>query len=138
MLKNPFARAKKLSMPTKPGKSSENNKKNLGNGSHQDQSLLIEENNYLKGILATQNRPCIYCGLKDMSKCARGFPGCSRADDLFIGEEVFFKHIIGMSVWQFFVWRIKKLCMRPTILIICLPIMVGLVLFAAIKIIKSG
>jgi hypothetical protein len=47
---------------------------------------LQKENDRLKIILAKSKEDCIYCGLKsvDMNKCASGFPGCARADDLLI------------------------------------------------------
>lgn len=40
----------------------------------------------LRGIIAESDLPCLYCKLakKDILKCASGFPGCGRADDLLI------------------------------------------------------
>lgn len=51
---------------------------------------LIKENNALKRILARSAEPCIYCKLSaaDMNKCASGFPGCARADDYGLDDEV--------------------------------------------------
>lgn len=45
---------------------------------------LEKENNTLRRLLANSNADCPYCGLpaSDMAKCAHGFPGCSRADDM--------------------------------------------------------
>lgn len=45
---------------------------------------LERENNSLRKYLATSKADCPYCGLPaaDMAKCAHGFPGCGRADDL--------------------------------------------------------
>lgn len=42
------------------------------------------ENERLRGIIAKSTLPCLYCGLPgdEMIKCALGFPGCGRADDL--------------------------------------------------------
>jgi hypothetical protein len=37
-----------------------------------------------RGAVARGNGDCVYCGLSkdDMIKCAHGFPGCGRADDI--------------------------------------------------------
>lgn len=43
---------------------------------------LETENNRLRAMLAKAPTPCVYCGIEDMTRCERGFPGCSRADDL--------------------------------------------------------
>jgi hypothetical protein len=42
------------------------------------------ENTRLRAALATSKDPCVYCSLPadEMAKCASGFPGCGRADDL--------------------------------------------------------
>ena len=48
----------------------------------QSREQLTAENSKLRGILARADVPCIYCGLADMSQCARGFPGCARMDDI--------------------------------------------------------
>lgn len=47
---------------------------------------LQRENDMLRGIIAESDLPCLYCKLakKDILKCASGFPGCGRADDLLI------------------------------------------------------
>lgn len=64
----------------------------------QQQSTAMEalgrENNTIKMILAKQAIPCLYCGLEDMSKCAKGFPGCAKADDLICGEEEHGRYLI--------------------------------------------
>jgi len=51
-------------------------------------SEIEAENDKLRFLLAKSQEPCIYCNLSksDMSKCPSGFPGCSRADDLMLGE----------------------------------------------------
>jgi hypothetical protein len=45
---------------------------------------IREENDKLRALLAWGTDPCIYCGLRasDMHKCASGFPGCARSDDM--------------------------------------------------------
>lgn len=45
---------------------------------------LREENDKMRALLAYGSDPCVYCGLTkaDMAKCAHGFPGCGRADDM--------------------------------------------------------
>jgi hypothetical protein len=45
---------------------------------------LAAENDRLRRLLASSNADCPYCGLPaaDMAKCASGFPGCGRADDM--------------------------------------------------------
>lgn len=45
-----------------------------------------KENDILRGIAATI-MPCHYCGVNEIAKCPRGFPGCGLADDLFCAEE---------------------------------------------------
>jgi hypothetical protein len=49
---------------------------------------LEEDNDKLRYLLAKSKADCPYCGLsaEDLSKCAHGFPGCSRADDLMLGD----------------------------------------------------
>ena len=49
-------------------------------------SILEKENDKLRFIIADSDLDCIYCGLKkcEMLKCASGFPGCGRADDLMV------------------------------------------------------
>lgn len=49
---------------------------------------LMAENQVLRIKLAKSDADCIYCGLPsvDMGKCALGFPGCGRADDLVLSE----------------------------------------------------
>ena len=47
---------------------------------------LSVENDKLRVLLATSNANCAFCGLPaaEMAKCASGFPGCSRADDMIL------------------------------------------------------
>lgn len=47
---------------------------------------LSAENDKLRVLLATSNANCAFCGLPaaEMAKCASGFPGCSRADDMIL------------------------------------------------------
>ncbi|MGC8517929.1 MAG: hypothetical protein ACP5P4_05290 [Steroidobacteraceae bacterium] len=47
-------------------------------------SRLVRENDFLRARVVTSDKECIYCGLgsADMAKCAQGFPGCVRADDM--------------------------------------------------------
>lgn len=42
------------------------------------------ENDTMRGLLANSALDCVYCGLPvaDIGKCASGFPGCARADDM--------------------------------------------------------
>lgn len=56
---------------------------------------LKAENSTLRTLVAVQQSPCIYCGLTEMAKCASGFPGCARADDLICGEDEAFKAVVG-------------------------------------------
>lgn len=44
------------------------------------------ENETLRTLVAGVRIPCHYCGLDDMARCARGFPGCPLADDLILGQ----------------------------------------------------
>jgi hypothetical protein len=50
---------------------------------------LRKDNDQLRSFIAKSPLPCPYCGLaaEDMSRCASGFPGCGRADDLLASEE---------------------------------------------------
>ena len=45
---------------------------------------LQRENDILRAMIAKGPMDCVYCGLPaaDMNKCASGFPGCGRADDM--------------------------------------------------------
>ncbi len=56
---------------------------------------LRAENTHLRTLVAVQATPCVYCGLTEMAKCTRGFPGCARADDLICGEEEAFKAVVS-------------------------------------------
>lgn len=50
---------------------------------------LIEENDKLRGLLAKGDKDCAYCGLKaeEIGRCASGFPGCARMDDIINHQE---------------------------------------------------
>ena len=45
---------------------------------------LRAENDKLRGLLAKGGKDCAYCGLpaEDIARCASGFPGCARMDDI--------------------------------------------------------
>lgn len=58
---------------------------------------LIAENNAIKNLLAKCSTTCIYCGLEDMSKCARGFPGCAKADDIMCGEDEALRDLLAAN-----------------------------------------
>jgi hypothetical protein len=56
----------------------------------QTNTKLDAENTTLRGVIAAKpDAPCVYCGLEDMSRCRRGFPGCAKADDMICAEEQF-------------------------------------------------
>lgn len=55
---------------------------------------LRAENSTLRTLVAVQPTPCVYCGLTEMAKCASGFPGCARADDMICGEDETFKAVV--------------------------------------------
>lgn len=50
---------------------------------------LTKENDTLRGLVANGQGDCVYCQLPavDMAKCARGFPGCARMDDMLAAPE---------------------------------------------------
>lgn len=50
---------------------------------------LETENNKLRSMLAKSSADCPYCGLPaaDIARCAHGFPGCGRADDMLIESD---------------------------------------------------
>ena len=50
-------------------------------------------NDILLGIVAKAKIPCVYCGMDDISRCERGFPGCAQADDLMAGQDETFKRV---------------------------------------------
>lgn len=56
---------------------------------------LRAENSAMRTVLAKSPIPCVYCGLDDMSRCERGFPGCARADDIICGEDEAFKQVLA-------------------------------------------
>lgn len=45
---------------------------------------LSDENDRLRGLLASGRGPCAYCDLpaERINECGYGFPGCPRADDI--------------------------------------------------------
>ncbi len=49
-----------------------------------ERDRLSKENDHMRGLLSHGSDPCIYCGLRasEMGRCARGFPGCARGDDM--------------------------------------------------------
>lgn len=47
---------------------------------------IWKENNTLRALLPKLEAPCAYCGDSDISKCKLGFPGCSQADDMLVGD----------------------------------------------------
>ncbi len=51
---------------------------------------MRDENDKLRVIIAKSELPCLYCKLdrSDMAKCRSGFPGCARADDLMLGDDL--------------------------------------------------
>lgn len=54
----------------------------------EENARLRADNDTLRGLLGNSALPCPYCGLaaEDQSKCARGFPGCARADDQMLSK----------------------------------------------------
>lgn len=48
---------------------------------------LQRENDTLRLLIPLLGVPCVYCGLKNMAECKLGFPGCSQADDVMVGED---------------------------------------------------
>lgn len=47
---------------------------------------LRRENDFLR-VLATKIMPCHYCGVKEISLCPHGFPGCALMDDILCAED---------------------------------------------------
>lgn len=50
---------------------------------------LARENDRLCALLGSSAKDCMYCGLPatEQAKCARGFPGCARADDQMLSAQ---------------------------------------------------
>jgi hypothetical protein len=48
---------------------------------------LTRENDCLRAI-AAKIMPCHYCGVDEVAKCPRGFPGCALMDDYQGGEDM--------------------------------------------------
>lgn len=63
--------------------------RNRATGAEQEQHRHRKENDILRGLVAKGQGDCVYCGLKaeDMGKCAFGFPGCARMDDIMAAQE---------------------------------------------------
>jgi hypothetical protein len=55
---------------------------------YQQMKIAKDRDDKLLLIIAKSDIDCIYCGLpkKDITKCAHGFPGCGRADDLLMED----------------------------------------------------
>ena len=55
-------------------------------GLNAEADRLRAEVDKLRVLLAASNANCAFCGLPaaEMAKCASGFPGCSRADDMIL------------------------------------------------------
>lgn len=51
---------------------------------------LRRENDFLRRMVAESDLPCVYCQLPkaDMARCASGFPGCARGDDMIAHGDV--------------------------------------------------
>lgn len=49
---------------------------------------LTVENNHMRKLLADSILPCIYCHrpAAAMNRCDHGFPGCPRADDMWVTD----------------------------------------------------
>lgn len=49
---------------------------------------LTIENNLMRHLIAASDMDCLYCHLPkaQMNRCASGFPGCGRADDLMVTD----------------------------------------------------
>lgn len=56
---------------------------------------LRKENDYLRGLVVALPIPCTHCGLANMAQCARGFPGCAKADDLMCALDEGFQDAVG-------------------------------------------
>ena len=50
---------------------------------------LQDENSLLRALLAWGSDPCIHCSLAscDMARCAKGFPGCWRSEDMELRKD---------------------------------------------------
>jgi len=54
---------------------------------------LTAENDLLRTMLPKLGAPCAHCGITDIGKCVRGFPGCAQADDLMCGEDEYMRRL---------------------------------------------
>lgn len=68
------------------------------------------ENNVLRGLLGNSAKPCPYCGLaaEDQAKCAKGFPGCDRADDQQLSKHFADGYRADQAEAE--IERLRKLC----------------------------
>lgn len=48
---------------------------------------LKKANDILTALLPALGAPCAYCKLTNIAECKLGFPGCSQADDILVGED---------------------------------------------------
>lgn len=66
---------------------------------------LRAENDFMRLRLAESDKACVYCDLpaSDAAKCASGFPGCARADDLYACDRMTVRdehqRAIGAAKW---------------------------------------
>lgn len=63
-----------------------------------EMTRLQKENDILRGLVAKYKPECIYCGETELAKCSYGFPGCSKADDIFIAVCLVEKEILRSDV----------------------------------------
>lgn len=54
----------------------------------------LAENTILRGLLPALKLPCAYCGLTEIAKCPRGFPGCALADDILCAGDETLKRLL--------------------------------------------
>lgn len=61
---------------------------------------LRAENDKLRALLAKGSGDCAYCGLPadDIAKCASGFPGCARMDDIMANAKAAELHDIRLKL----------------------------------------
>ena len=106
---------------------------------------LRAENEYLRGLVAIiPDAPCAYCKLSDMSKCPSGFPGCARADDLFLASEtldgLYASMPLSTLIKRCFMCKLRslitRLCKHQVLLIVGFPLAVGLLVFLIAYIVR--
>lgn len=85
--------------------------------------------------MAIQDEPCLYCGLREMALCARGFPGCARADDMMIAlmeYEPQVKETLSRKTA-----RLAKRAMSHYLLLIFgLPVVIGFLFWCLVYLIR--